>query len=294
MKNIAINPGAGMVGGNAAHAGADEHKGAKKAVIAASIGNASEWYDFSVYASFAVYIGQNFFHNADPTVQSMASFSAFGSGFVVRPSGASMSGAYGDRAGRKAASTSTIMSMASGTSLIAIAPPYAAIGVGAPSSIVCGRMSQGFSAGGEVGGATAFSVEHAPAGKRGQYASWSQGSMGISNSSGASVATSVTTSSTEDQVGEWGWRIPFSAAASSVGSGSWVRSRIGETAAFRAAVEAAPPPRVPIGRSFADHAGAVIAGIAGVVACFAIFYLATTFASSFGTKTLGYSREAFS
>jgi MFS family permease len=77
------------------------------------------------------------------------------------------------------------------------------------------------------------------------------------------------------------------------GAGLWVRLRIGETAAFRAALETAPPPRVPIGRLFADHAGAVIAGIAGVVACFAIFYLATTFALSFGTKTLGYSREAF-
>lgn len=92
MKNIAINPGAGMVGGNAAHAGADEHKGAKKAVIAASIGNALEWYDFSVYALFAVYIGQNFFHNEDPTVQLMASFLAFGLGFVVRPLGALMLG----------------------------------------------------------------------------------------------------------------------------------------------------------------------------------------------------------
>lgn len=233
MKNIAINPGAGMVGGNAAHAGADEHKGAKKAVIAASIGNALEWYDFSVYALFAVYIGQNFFHNEDPTVQLMASFLAFGLGFVVRPLGALILGAYGDRAGRKAALTLTIMLMALGTLLIAIAPPYAAIGVGAPLLIVCGRMLQGFSAGGEVGGATAFLVEHAPAGKRGQYASWLQASMGISNLLGALVATLVTTLLTEDQVGEWGWRIPFIVGLSIAPVGLWMRRTLDETPHFR-------------------------------------------------------------
>jgi MFS family permease len=88
----------------------------------------------------------------------------------------------------------------------------------------------------------------------------------------------------------WGWRIPFLASSLLVGLGLWVRLRIGETAAFRAALETAPPPRVPIGELFPLSGGGV-AGIAGVVACFVIFYLATTFALSFGTKTLGHSRR---
>jgi MHS family proline/betaine transporter-like MFS transporter len=163
----------------------------------------------------------------------MASFLALGLGFVVRPLGALVLGSYGDRAGRKAALTLTIMLMAVGTLLIAAAPPYAAIGVGAPLLIVCGRVLQGFSAGGEVGGATAFLVEHAPEGKRGQYASWLQASMGISNLLGALVATLVTTLLTEQQVGEWGWRVPFIIGLAIAPVGLWMRRALDETPHFR-------------------------------------------------------------
>ncbi|MGB3430890.1 MFS transporter [Achromobacter sp.] len=233
MKDITINPGAGAPPGRPAHQATAHERSGRKAVIAASAGNALEWYDFTVYALFAVYIGQNFFQNADPTVQLMASFLAFGLGFVVRPLGALVLGSYGDRAGRKAALTLTIMLMAVGTLLIAAAPPYAAIGVGAPLLIVCGRVLQGFSAGGEVGGATAFLVEHAPEGKRGQYASWLQASMGISNLLGALVATLVTTLLTEQQVGEWGWRVPFIIGLAIAPVGLWMRRALDETPHFR-------------------------------------------------------------
>jgi MHS family proline/betaine transporter-like MFS transporter len=233
MKDITINPGAGAPPGRPAHQATAQERSGRKAVIAASAGNALEWYDFTVYALFAVYIGQNFFHNSDPTVQLMASFLAFGLGFVVRPLGALVLGSYGDRAGRKAALTLTIMLMAVGTLLIAAAPPYAAIGVGAPLLIVCGRVLQGFSAGGEVGGATAFLVEHAPEGKRGQYASWLQASMGISNLLGALVATLVTTLLTEQQVGEWGWRVPFIIGLAIAPVGLWMRRALDETPHFR-------------------------------------------------------------
>jgi MHS family proline/betaine transporter-like MFS transporter len=205
----------------------------RRAVIAASAGNALEWYDFTVYALFAVYIGKNFFHNEDPAVQLMGSFLAFGLGFVVRPLGALILGSYADRVGRKAALMMTIMMMASGTLLIAVAPPYAAIGIGAPILIVFGRILQGFSAGGEVGGATAFLVEHAPPGKRGQYASWLQASMGISNLLGALVATVVTTTLSEDQVGSWGWRIPFVVGLGIAPVGLWMRRALDETPHFR-------------------------------------------------------------
>ncbi|MCW0208853.1 Proline/betaine transporter [Achromobacter veterisilvae] len=227
-----MNLGAEALPGRTATQPARHHSG-RKAVIAASAGNALEWYDFTVYALFAVYIGQNFFKDANPTVQLMTSFLAFGLGFVVRPLGALVLGSYGDRAGRKATLTLTIMLMALGTLLIAAAPPYAAIGVGAPLLIVCGRVLQGFSAGGEVGGATAFLVEHAPEGKRGQYASWLQASMGISNLLGALVATLVTTLLTEQQVGEWGWRIPFIIGLAIAPVGLWMRAALDETPHFR-------------------------------------------------------------
>lgn len=219
-------------------AGHDDKAG-RKAVIAASTGNALEWYDFTVYALFAVYIGQNFFKNEDPTVQLLASFIAFGIGYIARPLGALILGSYGDRKGRKAALTMTIMLMALGTLLIAIAPPYTAIGIGAPLLIVAGRVLQGFSAGGEVGGATAFLVEHAPAEKRGLYASWLQASMGISNMLAALVATAVTMLFTVEQIHDWAWRIPFIVGLAIAPVGLWMRRALDETPHFKEEAERA-------------------------------------------------------
>lgn len=235
MKDVVLNPeskprDASM--GQAEHEARSAGAG-RRAVIAASAGNALEWYDFTVYALFAVYIGQNFFQNDNPTVQLMGSFMAFGLGYVARPLGALLLGSYGDRAGRKAALTLTIMLMALGTLLIAVAPPYAAIGVGAPLLIVCGRVLQGFSAGGEVGGATAFLVEHAPAHKKGQYASWLQASMGICNILGALVATLVTTLYTPGEITEWAWRIPFIIGLAIAPVGLWMRKTLDETPHFK-------------------------------------------------------------
>lgn len=237
MKDLALHQTADPSGQRTAedysHRVIHDAKSGRKAVVAASMGNALEWYDFTVYALFAAYIGQNFFKNEDPVVQLMASFLAFGLGYIARPLGALILGSYADRAGRKAALTATIMIMALGTLLIAIAPPYAAIGIGGPLLIVCGRVLQGFSAGGEVGSATAFLIEHAPAEKKGQYGSWLQASMGISNVMGALVATLVTTLLTNEQVGEWGWRIPFIIGLAIVPVGLWMRKTLEETPHFK-------------------------------------------------------------
>ncbi|WP_323121222.1 MFS transporter [Burkholderia alba] len=209
----------------------------RRAVAAASIGNALEWYDFSVYAFFAVYIAQNFFHQADPGTQLLEAFMAFGIGFVARPLGALAIGIYGDRAGRKAALTLTILVMAAGTGIIAFAPPYQAIGIGAPLLVVCGRLLQGFSAGGEVGGAAAFLIEHAPAEKKGKYASWLQASMALSNILGALVATAVTLTLSREQIGDWGWRIPFILGLAIAPVGFWLRKTLDETPHFQAEMD---------------------------------------------------------
>ncbi len=298
MKDVAINPGVGGMPAHSAPVNAAQERSGRKAVIAASAGNALEWYDFTVYALFAVYIGQNFFRNDDPAVQLMASFLAFGLGFVVRPLGALVLGSYGDRAGRKAALTLTIMLMALGTLLIAAAPPYAAIGVGAPLLIVCGRVLQGFSAGGEVGGATAFLVEHAPQGKRGQYASWLQASMGISNLLGALVATLVTTLLTEQQVGEWGWRIPFILGLAIAPVGLWMRRALDETPHFREEqarqARSQEQNRTPLLRVIREYPGQLLAGI-GLSVLWAIGpYSLIIFMPIYVQKNLGFaSSEAF-
>src|SRR6185312_4876226 len=133
----------------------------------------------------------------------------FGVGFIVRPLGALVIGAYGDRVGRKAALTLTILMMAAGTLLLAFSPTYASIGLGAPALLLAGRLLQGLSAGGEIGSASAFLVENAGVGQRGALASWLQASMGLSNIMGALVAFLVTALLSTAQIQAWGWRIPF-------------------------------------------------------------------------------------
>src|SRR5258707_1059389 len=146
---------------------APDRHGINRAILAASVGNLLEWYDFSVYALFAIHIAANFFPHRNPGLDLVKAFLVFGLGFVIRPLGAVLIGIYGDRAGRKAALTLTILIMAGGTLIIAAAPSYAAIGIGAPLLLLAGRILQGFSAGGGNGSPTPLFLEHAPSPQRG-------------------------------------------------------------------------------------------------------------------------------
>jgi MHS family proline/betaine transporter-like MFS transporter len=246
-------------------ASAVKPSGTARAVVAASIGNMLEWYDFTVYASFAIYIAHNFFPSNDPSIDLLKTFLAFGVGFVVRPVGAILIGLYGDRAGRKAALTLTILMMAGGTLIIAAAPVYAVIGFGAPVLLLAGRVLQGFSAGGEIGGAAAFLVENASPDKKGIYASWLQASMGMSNILGALVALSVTSLLAPEQVMAWGWRLPFAVGLLIAPVGLFLRKTLHETPAFEAeqARQKAEtqPPESPLVRIFRDHWPQLLIGL---------------------------------
>jgi MHS family proline/betaine transporter-like MFS transporter len=235
-----------------------------RAVAAASVGNLLEWYDFTVYAFFAVYIGRNFLPSDDPNLDLIKSFLVFGVGFVVRPLGAVVIGLYGDHAGRKAALTLTIMIMAAGTALIAFAPTYAAIGIGAPVLLLTGRVLQGFSAGGEIGGAAAFLVENAPPGKRGVFASWLQASMGMSNILGALIGIIVTSVLTRDEIIAGGWRIPFMVGVLIAPVGLYLRRTLDETPAFQAEMDkrrgAALNAAAPLVIVFRDHWRSLLKG----------------------------------
>jgi MFS transporter, MHS family, proline/betaine transporter len=205
-----------------------------RAIVATSIGNMLEWYDFTVYALFAVFIAGNFFPGGDdPSANLLKTFLFFGMGFVVRPLGAVLVGNYGDRAGRKAALTFTILLMAVGTAVIAFSPPYAAIGLGAPLLLLLGRVLQGFSAGGEIGGATAYLLESAAPAQRGRIVAWLQASMGMSNILGALVAFSVTAFLSVNEVKSWGWRLPFLFGLLILPVGLYLRRSLEETEAFR-------------------------------------------------------------
>ncbi len=223
-----------------------------------------EWYDFTVYALFAGYIAGNFFPGDDPNTRLLKTFLVFGLGFVVRPLGAVIIGNFGDRAGRKAALTLTILLMAAGTGIIAFSPTYASIGFGAPLLLLLGRVLQGFSAGGEVGGATAYLLESADAGQRGRVASWLEASMGMANILGALAAFSVTAALSTSQVQAWGWRIPFIFGLLIAPVGLYLRRTLDETDAFQTEAlrrsRDQAQNRVPLLEIFRNHGRSLFVG----------------------------------
>ena len=180
-----------------------------KLIVAAGVGNFLEMFDFTVYSFFAAIIGHVFFNSEDKLISLLISVSVFGVGFVMRPLGSIIIGAYADRHGRKAAMLLTIVLMAIGSALIGFAPPYSAIGIFAPLLIVLGRLCQGFSAGGEVGAATTLLMESAERNKRGFFVSWQFFGQGLSTLSGSLLAALLMGYLSNEAMENWGWRVPF-------------------------------------------------------------------------------------
>jgi len=210
--------------------------GTRRAVAAAVIGNALEWYDFVVYSYLATILAKNFFPAGDDVAALLATFAAFGIGFLARPLGAIVIGWIGDRKGRKAALVLTILLMAVSTVLIGLIPSYAAIGVLAPALLVLARLGQGFSVGGEWGNATAFIVEWAPAGRRGFYSSFQQSSVVAGLLFGSGIAALLDTMLGPAAMESWGWRIPFLIGGVIGPVGIYMRRNIDETPAYRQAM----------------------------------------------------------
>jgi MHS family proline/betaine transporter-like MFS transporter len=213
----------------------------RRAVAAAVVGNVLEWYDFAVYGYLAGTIGRNFFPSDDPSAELLASFGVFGVGFLARPLGGIVIGRIGDVHGRRRALLLTLFLMAGGTVLMGVAPTYATVGILAPATIVVARLLQGFSAGGEWGGSTAFIVEWAPDGKRGWYGSFQQTSVGAGLLLGSALAATLSSALTPTSMQAWGWRVPFLLGGILGPVGLWMRRTIEETPAFRAARETAAP-----------------------------------------------------
>lgn len=265
-----------------------------RVLLASLAGTAVEFYDFYVYATAAALVlGPLFFPVSSAEAQVMLSFMSFGLAFLARPVGAIAFGHFGDRIGRKSTLVASLMLMGGSTVLIAFLPTYAMVGWVAPLLLCVLRFGQGFGLGGEWGGAALLAVENAPKGWEARFGSAPQlgAPVGFLAANGLFLLLGLWLS--DAQFAAWGWRIPFLVSAVLVGLGLWVRLRIGETAAFREALEAAPPPAVPLGQLLRHHPLAVLAGSAGVVACFAIFYLSTAFALSHATTGLGIARERF-
>jgi MHS family proline/betaine transporter-like MFS transporter len=210
----------------------------QRALWAAAIGNLLEWYDFGVYAYLASLIAAKFFPGSDPTASLLASFAAFGVGFLARPLGGIVIGRLGDIKGRKTALVLTIFLMAFGTVGLGLLPTYDSIGVWAPILLVIMRLVQGLAAGGEWGTSTAFMIEWAPQGRRGFFGSFQQVSTAGGTLLGSGIAAIMTSTFSSAAMLDWGWRVPFLLGAALLVVGAYMRQNVDETPSYEASRQA--------------------------------------------------------
>jgi MFS family permease len=180
-----------------------------KGRVAVVIGNWLEFYDFLVFSFFAVMIGDAFFPGESEIARLLGALATFGAGFLTRPLGAAIIGAYADRVGRRGALSLTLILMSLGSALVAVTPPYAQIGLAAPIILLAARLIQGFSAGGEVGAATSYLLESAPVAKRAAITAWQGHSQQLAIIAGSLVGVILSLTLTREQLYAWGWRVPF-------------------------------------------------------------------------------------
>jgi MHS family proline/betaine transporter-like MFS transporter len=236
-------------------------RAAARLIIAASLGNALEFYEILVYGYFAIVIAKVFFPAADEAVSLLVTYTSFGISFLARPVGAIFLGAYGDRRGRKQALTLSILLMTIGTALMTLMPSYNSLGLLSPALVIVARLIQGFSVGGEFASSTAFLVEHRPD-RAGFFASWQWSSQGLAAliATGFGVLLTSTLSATELQA--WGWRIPFAFGLLIGPVGYYVRAHLDETPEFLDAGAA----RAPLRELLAEQWDRLLLTIGAVVA----------------------------
>ena len=204
-------------------------------VTAAVLGNALEFYDFGVYGAYAVFIGRAFFPNESALASLLLSLATYGVGFIARPLGGMVIGAYADRHGRKPAMTLTIWLMAIGTGMIGVLPTYATIGAAAPILLVLARLIQGFSTGGEMGPATTYLVESAPRRRRSLFGSWQLASQNIGGVLAGLIGFVIAQLFVDANIQGGAWRIPFFLGLVIAPVGIYIRNRIDETLDLRQA-----------------------------------------------------------
>ncbi|WP_416237635.1 MFS transporter [Streptomyces sp. NBC_00162] len=265
---------------------------ARHALVAGSVGNFVEWYEFGVYGSFATVIAARFFtpDGGDRAEALIATYAAFAIAFFFRPLGALIFGRLADRAGRRPALVLAVALMTGATTLIGVLPAYSTAGAVAPWLLTLLRSIQGLSAGGEFGGAVSLLTETAPPGRRGRHGAWQSFTVALGLLTGAGVAVGLATLLSESDLYAWGWRIPFLLALPLGAVALWLRLRLPETAgpSNRADV----PGRADLtGRADApgraDTARAVVLGVGRIMGWSAAGYTFLVVLPSYLQATLG-------
>ncbi|EKE10288.1 MAG: hypothetical protein ACD_16C00056G0007 [uncultured bacterium] len=264
----------------------------RRVILSCMIGNALEWYDFALYGYFATTIGKLFFPQFSTFASLMATFGIFAAGFIMRPLGGVLFGHIGDKIGRKDALLLSIYLMAIPTALIGLLPTYVQIGWFAPLFLTFIRLAQGLSMGGEFTGSMIFVVEHAKTNNRGQYGSWVVFSVLIGVLIGSAVATSTCYFLSEEQLINWGWRIPFLVSIIGGFIGSVMRRTVDEPQQFKEAKARHKEHSTPIVELFKSHYKMIFYVITIELTLSIGFYLIVTFINSFLTSLLNFSKVA--
>ncbi|WP_454725779.1 MULTISPECIES: tricarballylate/proton symporter TcuC [Cupriavidus] len=254
------------------------------AVLRVTSGNFLEQFDFFLFGFYATYISQAFFPSDSEFASLMLTFAVFGAGFLMRPLGAIMLGAYIDKVGRRKGLIVTLTLMASGTILIALVPSYAAIGVLAPLLVLTGRLLQGFSAGAELGGVSVYLAEMATPGHKGFYTAWQSASQQISIVVAAALGFGLNQWLAPEALHSWGWRIPFLIGCLIVPFLFVLRRSLQETAAFSA--RRSRPSTREVLDSMLRNWRTVLAGTMLVAMTTTTFYLITVYTPTFGKTVL--------
>ncbi|MDG9725721.1 glycine betaine/L-proline transporter ProP [Streptomyces sp. NPDC033538] len=262
----------------------------RRAVKAAALGNAMEWFDFGVYSYIAVTLGKVFFPSGNPTAQLLSTFGAFAAAFLVRPLGGMVFGPLGDRVGRQKVLAFTMIMMAAGTFAIGLIPSYATIGVWAPVLLLVARLVQGFSTGGEYAGASTFIAEYAPDKRRGFLGSWLEFGTLAGYIGGAGLVTLMTALLSDGDLTSWGWRIPFLIAGPMGIIGLYLRMRLEETPAFAAELEKAETsrPKVPLRDMITGQWRALLLCVGLVLVFNVTDYMLLSYMPSYLTSELEY------
>ena len=261
-----------------------------KAVLRVVSGNFLEMYDFQVYAFYATDIARTFFPNKSAFVSLMVSLATFGAGFLMRPLGAIVLGAYIDRHGRKQGLILTLSLMALGILLIACVPSYNHIGILAPLLVMSGRLIQGFSAGAELGAVSVYLSEIAPPNRRGFFVSWQSASQQVAVVFAALLGAALSTGLPHSEMTQWGWRIPFLVGCLLVPFLLLIRRSLQETEAFQTRKK--KPDLGELLKSIGINWRIVTLGMMMVVMTTVSFYFITSYTPTFGKHELHLSETA--
>ena len=263
----------------------DTRREQRRVLAGTVVGTSIEWYDFFIYAQAAgVVLGPLFFAPAGETFGQIVAWASLGISFLFRPLGAIVAGHLGDRLGRKQMLVLTLILMGVATALIGVLPTYAQIGIFAPILLVLLRVLQGFSAGGEWGGAALMSVEHAPKGKRGFFGAYPQIGVPIGMMLATATLWILTTSLTEEQFLSWGWRVPFLFSIALIFVGYIIRRAVEESPIFAELQERKASSSAPLKTLFQRNTKEVVLSALIFIANNAAGYLLIAFFSSYATR----------